>query len=100
VHCEQHGIENNHRRANNTLRYKKAALAAYGGEKCVGCGETEIVVLSLDHIKQDGHLYRAEQGTGTRLYQWLRKNDYPPGFRVLCMNCQFRAREGKPFPLA
>jgi hypothetical protein len=27
--------------------------------------------------------------SGTHLYLWLKQNNYPPGFRVLCMNCNF-----------
>lgn len=98
VHCEKHGAENNQRRAANTVKWKREAFEAYGGSVCVGCWETDIVTLSLDHEKQDGHLHRKEQGTGARLYRWVKAHGYPPGFRVLCMNCQFRARAGAPLP--
>lgn len=71
--------------------YRKArddAFAAYGGYKCVCCGETEAVFLCLDHIDDDGAKHRrGEQGMGYQLYQWLRKNNYPKGFQVLCWNC-------------
>jgi len=53
-------------------------------------------VLSLDHIngstKEEKLLRRA---TGSNLYKHLRRNNYPPGFQVLCMNCQYRKRWDK-----
>ena len=98
VMCVAHAVEANIRRVVYTRSYKEQALDAYGGRFCAGCGEDEFCCLSIDHIAQDGHEYREEQGTGTALYQWLKRNKYPGGFRVLCMNCQFRARAGVPFP--
>lgn len=29
------------------------------------------------------------EGRGWVITLWLKKNNYPPGFRVLCMNCNF-----------
>jgi hypothetical protein len=61
---------------------KPEVIAAYGG-KCACCGETHIEFLSIDHI--DG--YKSGPRKGAALYSWLKQNNYPPGFRVLCMNC-------------
>ena len=62
---------------------KLEAFAAYGG-KCACCGESGIPFLSIDHVDRYG-------GTGPRagdhLYQWLKTEGYPAGFRVLCMSC-------------
>ena len=97
--CAAHMAANNKKRVKYTASYKEQALDAYGGRVCVGCGETEFCCLSIDHEAQDGCEHREEQcGTGTPFYQWLKRNNWPPGFRVLCMNCQFRARSGVPFP--
>ena len=30
--------------------------------------------------------------SGYMTYKWLRKNGFPPGFQVLCMNCQHGKR--------
>ena len=65
-------------------------FAAYGGYKCVCCGETEPMFLSIDHIDNNGAVERKSgkySGSGTGFYQWLRKNNFPPGYQVLCMNC-------------
>jgi len=32
------------------------------------------------------------------LYRWLRDNDFPPGYRVLCANCNIRAARGVALP--
>jgi hypothetical protein len=47
--------------------------------------------LSIDHIDNNGHSHRQELGGGggSLFYQWLINNDFPTGFQVLCMNCQF-----------
>lgn len=78
------------------IRHKAEAFNAYGGCHCVGCGETDMECLSIDHINQNGaeHRRQTDCGGGSRFYKWLKVNGYPSGFRVLCMNCQWRARAG------
>lgn len=63
-------------------------LRVYGGETpaCVCCGEQILVFLALDHINGGGHAQRQETGGGG-FYSWLRRHNYPEGFRVLCHNC-------------
>lgn len=79
---------------------KIAAFEAYGGCTCVGCNEKDLTVLSIDHINGGGNKHRQEiKGKFLNLYFWLKSNNYPPGYRVLCMNCQFRAKVGMPLPL-
>lgn len=63
---------------------KTAAMAAYGG-KCACCGETEIGFLTIDHVNGGGAKHRRE--IKNHIYGWLKKHNYPPGFRVLCWNC-------------
>ncbi len=65
---------------------KLAAFAAYGGSKCVCCMESEICFLAIDHINGGGHEHRKVNKIGS-LYQWLHRNKYPDGYRVLCHNC-------------
>lgn len=77
-------------------RYRMETFNAYGGAKCQCCGETALDFLTIDHIKGGGRKHRKE--IGTDLVGWLRKNNYPEGFRVLCMNCNFAIRYGKTCP--
>ena len=65
-------------------------LLSYGGE-CLCCGEHRYEFLGMDHIDGNGAQHRRDEGLhgGTEFYMWLKKNDYPEGFRVLCHNCNF-----------
>ena len=77
---------------------KAETFAAYGGAVCRCCGETEESFLTLDHINDDGALWRRVQfgagnnGAGLRTYAWCKANGYPPIFQVLCWNCQHGKR--------
>jgi len=82
-------------------RLKLEAMQAYGGPTCKCCGVAEIEFLAIDHIKNDGAAHRralmkqkgwkgpATQMAGSHFYLWLKQQGYPPGFQVLCMNCNF-----------
>ena len=79
-------------------RRKDLVFSAYGGYVCACCGETEKDFMTIDHINNDGADHRRQmsglqrKGAGTHTYRWLEKNNFPPGFQVLCMNCQFGKR--------
>lgn len=69
--------------------YREEALHHYGGviPKCACCEESHKEFLALDHIEGGGNIHRKETGKGFAFYLWLRKNGYPPLFRILCHNC-------------
>lgn len=75
------------------LQLKLDAFNAYGGPQCVLCPEADVTILEIDHIDGGGNAHRREikATSGTPFYQWLRNNDYPKGFRVLCPTCNKRA---------
>lgn len=88
------------RRRRHLEQMKEQAYAAYGGQKCACCGESELVFLTLDHVNNDGAQWRRKHfgankghGAGVRTYEWCKRNGYPPIFQVLCWNCQ----QGKRF---
>jgi len=73
---------------------KVQVFQIYGGPICVCCGETHFEFLSLDHTYGNGAKHRSQlkkEGSyeGSNFYIWLKKHSFPPGFRVLCMNCNF-----------
>ena len=77
---------------------KRRVYEAYGGFKCACCGETEEAFLSIDHVNNDGAEHR-RQVDRRGLYKWLEKQGFPPGYQVLCMNCNFgKARSGGVCP--
>jgi hypothetical protein len=72
-------------------KLKSGIIEAYGG-KCSCCGESHFEFLTIDHVMGGGLKHRRQLTGGGRragsiLYWWLKKNGYPEGFRVLCMNC-------------
>jgi len=77
----------------NRQRSKLRVIAHYGGT-CACCGEARIEFLCIDHQNNDGNAHRKSyfQATGLKLggarfYNWLWRNNYPSGYRVLCFNC-------------
>lgn len=76
-------------------RLRHEAIMAYGGYECACCGETEPLFLSIDHVNNDGAEHRRQlgkfngngKGAGSQTMKWLKDNNYPDGFQVLCMNC-------------
>ena len=91
------------RRLRKKLRLE--VFMAYGGARCA-CKECpehsnpHLAFLTIDHINGGGTKHRVKVG-GSRIpgggisvvhftiYRWLKKNGFPPGFRVLCWNCQW-----------
>lgn len=72
------------------LKYKFDVLERYGGlpPKCACCSEQHIELLTIDHINGGGAEHRKTM-RGQNFYKWLQSHDYPDGFRVLCMGCNW-----------
>lgn len=61
-----------------------------GTYRCACCAESEPRFLTLDHVNGNGNQHRRETNTrGIGMYRLLKKQGYPGGFQVLCMNCNF-----------
>ena len=65
------------------------AYTAEGKPHCVQCGVSDIDVLCIDHVFNGGNEHRRQLGisSGTVFYRWLKKNNFPDGFQILCFNC-------------
>lgn len=77
------------------LKLRVETLLAYGG-CCACCGEDKYEFLAIDHKNNNGSEHRKSIGgtlsnprSGGATYRWLRINNYPEGFQVLCHNCNF-----------
>lgn len=71
---------------------KDETFKTYGGYKCVCCGENNQKFLTIDHIDNNGGFHRKQMrlsGGVSHFYKWLKRNDYPNGYQVLCMNCNW-----------
>ncbi len=80
------------RDADRCRQAKLDAFDRYGGRNCALCPEKRVGALTIDHIAGKGGLERkaTKCSSGKKFYCWLRKHKYPPGFRVLCANCNWR----------
>ena len=90
-HSEQ--IKLMYRRNKLTLKILIFQVYSEGTMRCKYCGYDNIDALSIDHIKNDGEKQRNKlhlEGSG--FYAWLRRNRFPSGYQVLCMNCQLLKR--------
>ena len=82
---EEHG-DNYHRLSRQRIRWD--VLTHYSGDPpfCGCCGESYYEFLSIDHINGGGRQDRVINGW-SRLYEQLKADGFPAGFRVLCHNC-------------
>jgi hypothetical protein len=70
---------------NSAIRYICLCMYSLGQLRCNCCGDSTYEFLTIDHINNDGAEHRRKIHQG--LYQWLKDNDFPSGFQVLCYNC-------------
>lgn len=69
-------------------KLRSDVLEAYGN-KCNCCGEAENQFLGMDHRTGNGNQHRHKIGkhSSQAFYTWLRRNNYPQEFQILCHNC-------------
>lgn len=87
--CRDHQTKHNQQSRADKIKLKIETFNAYGGAMCRCCGETRLPLLTLDHVEGDGAEHRRREGisAGVNTYRRLRCTGYPPGFQVLCYNC-------------
>ena len=70
------------------LRLEVLSHYSNGLLQCACCGESHTDFLAVDHINGNGKKHRRDiRRSGTSFFRWLRQNNYPEGYRVLCHNC-------------
>jgi len=85
-------------RTGKKLRVKQRMVVLFhysnGTMACVRCGYSDIRALVLDHINGGGTEQRRKMGTGIHVWLWLARHGFPPGYQILCANCNtIKARE-------
>ena len=65
-------------------KVKLEAIEHYGG-KCACCGEKVVEFLTIDHKGGGGN--KQLKSINGAISSWLKKHNWPKGFRVLCYNC-------------
>jgi len=67
------------------------------GWACTCCGSTDRP--SIDHVGGDGGEHRQSLnitgGNARRVYVWLIKNGFPPGFQTMCLPCNQSKASGE-----
>lgn len=94
AHREEYKI----RKKDYNAEVKTEVLTHYGPDgklQCAwpGCDITDLDMLSLDHINNDGareRKYAARGGGGVATYHRVRKLNYPIGYQTLCHNHQWK----------
>ena len=78
---------------NRNLRHQVLYNYSFGSMQCYCCGNDYEPFLTIDHINGGGrkHMADTKVGMGSSFYAWLKRNNFPVGFRVLCSNCNGRA---------
>jgi len=75
------------------MRLKELVFSHYSKSGCSCCGEKEIKFLTIEHSKNNGAEERkrifgdSRKGGGSRFYLYLKRNNFPKGYDVLCYNC-------------
>ena len=78
------------RRIERNRRVRLECLQHIGGletPQCACCGEATFEFLTIDHVNNDGAEHRRDGVGSTSLMCWLKRNNWPDGFQVLCWNC-------------
>lgn len=87
---QKHRIERLNKCKIKNRKDRLEVLQHYSNSKepfCNCCGEKEIKFLAIDHINGGGSKFKKITGMGSSFCQWLRTNNYPEGFQILCHNC-------------
>jgi hypothetical protein len=89
----EHWLEK--KRESTNRRRRDIALEAFthysgGDPRCYCCGETQVLLLALDHIDGGGNKHRKELKVSHQSH-WAKRNGWPAIFRVACHSCNMGA---------
>ena len=102
----------NYHREKDRIRGRKTSRSAiinlkqecleYYGKECVCCAEKKVEFLTIDHKNGQGNIQRKKlfgyNVGGLHMYRWLKKNNFPNSFQILCMNCNWATRYREQCP--
>jgi hypothetical protein len=79
---------------------KKEVMNHYskGKTKCVCCGFDNLLALTIDHVVGRKNVTHRKDYQGKLLYYWLRRNNYPKDFQVLCIMCNLAKHDNDVCP--
>jgi hypothetical protein len=100
AYCKKHRKLTDKRTNIIEIRTKIEVMSHYCKGKpscmCPGCTVSFLGFLQIDHVKGGGSKHRADNDglRGTGMIFWLKKNNFPDGFQVLCANCNSPGGKG------
>jgi len=91
-----------HRKKLKRLELKREVMSHYSGydpPRCGKCCQTDITKLTIDHAFNDGSTLRKIYPMHKRnICKWLKLNNYPVGYQVLCRKCnEEKKRDSKVY---
>jgi hypothetical protein len=72
---------------NKRIKARLACLEYYG-PRCACCAEDHVLLLTIDHINNDGAEDRKNNNLAS-MWETVVKREFPDTFQVLCMNCNW-----------
>lgn len=88
----------------NYVRNLRNEMLDHYGHSCTCCGFSQDIkvmghyFLQIDHTHGGGRKHLREIGLkagGMAFWKWLRRNNYPPGYRTLCAGCNASIEPGE-----
>ena len=78
-----------HSKENQKLKHEVYEHYSKGKPKCNCCGEdASIDFLCIDHkAGRKDKKGNVDTRRGSTMYAWLKRNNFPSGYQVLCWNC-------------
>ena len=91
INYDKNRCKYNKKRREERKYNRSKVLNHYGGNppKCNICGFDNINCLEVDHINNDGYKSGKTNRSGTGLYKYIIKNNYPKDYQILCKNCNW-----------
>jgi hypothetical protein len=87
-HLEEQTKKRRYRRQN--CKIKVISHYSKGTMTCCKCGTDDMRILTIDHINGKGNEHRKQ--IHRHLAEWVVRNNYPDGFQILCIKCQWIKR--------
>ena len=93
-------VQERHRKHNREYSRRKARqlrelIFDHYGRRCSwpeGCDVTDPDMLQIDHVNGDGAEHRRKFSSGEDIYRSIVKAGFPPSFRILCANHNWKHR--------
>ena len=70
-------------------KLREEVYLAYG-KKCALCGEEDEIVLTIDHVNNNGKEEREIFKSTQQILLKIKRENYPSDYQLLCRNCNWR----------